>query len=359
MAMGGYSGNSKQRKQAKKADERIKGMVRNELERISGKDIPGTEGSLQPQHGKGADTKEKLRTFWSSTPFWAVLCMLVGAVGSQLSLNLLFFIGWAVVLFEFIRMGFVDSRKFRVVGNSIAGLLLAVLFVGLWRISPKPQTPPSLDQEMDAFARRFPFLKSQAATPQMDELKSVEQFFLGHDESELREKFGFLWMLDANIGLIAARTNYYLQHGSINGFDEAPYIFGHERKVDTLGHKIDWIGGAASINYQPNEVGIIVLSDTYSENINVLHRFEGYNELPSSVVVAVKDFESACNDNTDLLIKTLNSALRQNTDYYTHHDDIQSPYFKKIDKLYLDHFIMLQPKAAAINSAIRNFYKTS
>jgi hypothetical protein len=103
----------------------------------------------------------KFSTFWGSTPIWTGIGVLIGAMASQLSLKLLFVAVWGIFVFEFVRVGFFKEKVAKLIGNMLAGIMLAVIFIGLWRLSPKPKEPTTVDQEMNAFAQRFPWLASK------------------------------------------------------------------------------------------------------------------------------------------------------------------------------------------------------
>src|ERR1700685_2817244 len=115
---------------------------------------------------------KKLSTFWSSTPLWGGIGVLVGAIASQLSLKLLFVAVWGVFLFEFIRVGFFPGKVRKIVGNLLMGFALGIMFLSLYKLSPKPKEPPTLDQQADAVVdkagKKFPWL---ANPPKQSESK--------------------------------------------------------------------------------------------------------------------------------------------------------------------------------------------
>jgi hypothetical protein len=123
-------------------------------------------GGVEPKSTK------KLWTFWGSTPVWGGIGVIAGAIASQLSLKLLFVAVWGIFLFESIRVEFFSGKVKKVVGNVVTGILLAAIFLGLYRLSPKPKESSTLDQEADAVvdkaARKFPWL---ANPPKQDESK--------------------------------------------------------------------------------------------------------------------------------------------------------------------------------------------
>jgi hypothetical protein len=122
---------------------------------MSGKGNSPHSPETQPEQ----TTRNSLSTFWGSTPVWGAIGVLIGAIAAQISLKLLFVAAWAVLFMEFIRAGFFRSPLFKLLGNAIVGLLLAFAFTQLWRVTPRSPESPTLDQQLDAFAQRFPWLK--------------------------------------------------------------------------------------------------------------------------------------------------------------------------------------------------------
>lgn len=155
-------GNSQQRKKAKKAQER---MANDLADKIAKRLEPKSTTSEESPKTEAVTLRTRLSGFWGSTPVWGGIGILVGAIASQVSLKLLFAAVWGIFLFEFVRVGFFARRFGRVVGNFVTGVILALGFIALWRITPKPKDPATLDQQMDALAHKFPFLTAPPPRP--------------------------------------------------------------------------------------------------------------------------------------------------------------------------------------------------
>jgi hypothetical protein len=154
-------GNSHQRKMARKADDRL---ANNLAEKIVGR------LGIQP------DTlRVRLLRFWRSTPVWGVLGILAGAALSHLTFDFLFVGGWIALSYEVIRARLFSNRTWTTIGNSIIVLVLGVAVMGVWKISPRPKDPPTLDQQFDAFAKRFPWLASAPVTTSQKEVAPNRQ----------------------------------------------------------------------------------------------------------------------------------------------------------------------------------------
>ena len=169
MPTGNPGGNSRQRKKAKKSEERIVDEVakRLSLYRETDTSPPAASSKEQQPMGQEISIRQKSSAFWGSTPVWGGIGVLIGAIASQLSLKLLFVAVWAVFIAEFIRVGFFKQRRGKIFGNIVVGLVLALLFSALWELSPRPHETPTLDQQMDAFSRKFPLLGKAQPAPQI------------------------------------------------------------------------------------------------------------------------------------------------------------------------------------------------
>jgi hypothetical protein len=160
--MGG--GNSHQRKMARRAEERIARKVADDVvQQIESRSATSTIISKRTKEPPRS-LRERLGSFWGSTPIWGAIGVLIGAIVSQLSIKLLFIGVWVVVLMEFVRVGFFERTFAKVFGNIVFGLGLALVFFQLWKFSPKPKEPPTLDQYADTLARRFPWLNNPPQT---------------------------------------------------------------------------------------------------------------------------------------------------------------------------------------------------
>lgn len=118
--------------------------------------------------------RSKIGTFWGSTPFWAVIGMVIGAIAAQISLKSLFFAAWLITLAEFVRVGFFENKNKRVVGGVIAAIVFAFMFYSGWKITPKPHDPPSIDQQLGEFSRRFPWFAEPPKPSRVEAASTAE-----------------------------------------------------------------------------------------------------------------------------------------------------------------------------------------
>jgi hypothetical protein len=140
--MGG--GNSHQRKMARRAEERIARKVADDVvQQIESRSATSTIISKRTKEPPRS-LRERLGSFWGSTPIWGAIGVLIGAIVSQLSIKLLFIGVWVVVLMEFVRVGFFERTFAKVFGNIVFGLGLALVFFSVVEVFSKTKRAPYL-----------------------------------------------------------------------------------------------------------------------------------------------------------------------------------------------------------------------
>jgi hypothetical protein len=128
-------------------------------------------GSPAPQKSN------KVKEFWTSTPVWGAISMVLTLVVSALSVKVIYFAAWVIFCFEFVRIRIVENRGWRYALNI---WFCAVLGIGFIAIGSRlhPLESQSLDQNIDQLAdrlgQRFPLLQG-AAYPVTQIFKEVEQ----------------------------------------------------------------------------------------------------------------------------------------------------------------------------------------
>ena len=153
-------------------------------------------------------TRSKLETFWSSTPVWGVLGLLGGAMISILSLKIVFGLAWAVLCFEFVRIRVFENGVLRRSSNVAFAVVLGAAFIATWPIVPKPKEPASLDQEMNAFSQRFPWLSK---APNDQPLRSQEDGFL--EPEQLSVSSGEEGSKGLIVGKVVRMDQHYFNRG--------------------------------------------------------------------------------------------------------------------------------------------------
>lgn len=148
-------GNSHQRKMARKAETRLAESVTElVLEKFGRKEEQRKEAEVS----KARILWRKAREFWLSTPVWGALGVLAGLLLSQFSRVLAFALVGFAMWAEFLRIGFFNTRITKWFGNIAAGIVIAAILVGIWKVAGTPKEAPTVDQEVKAFAKNFPWL---------------------------------------------------------------------------------------------------------------------------------------------------------------------------------------------------------
>src|SRR5258708_3711641 len=107
--MGNGGGNSRQKRVARRVQDRMADDLVEKVAQRLGEAKSGV--AEQPAMDRDTDTfRTKLSAFWGSTPVWAAIGVLGGALGSQISLRLMYVGMWMLTVFEFMRVGFFERR---------------------------------------------------------------------------------------------------------------------------------------------------------------------------------------------------------------------------------------------------------
>ena len=146
-------GNSHQRRSKKRLDQ----SVADALLRLGPHPTAAGDRSTEAQ-APPKEASHKWANLWRSTPIWGAIGVLAGTLLAQVSVILVFVGVWLVFCIEFVSLRLIGNKPIRYICNVTFMVALAATFWGLWLVAPRPSTPPTLDQQMDAFAKRFPEL---------------------------------------------------------------------------------------------------------------------------------------------------------------------------------------------------------
>jgi hypothetical protein len=189
-----------------------------------------------------------------------------------------------------------------------------------------------------------------------EEIAQLDNIFAGRDEIQLRQLYGFPEMLALNMDLNKARRKHYLETG-ISDMDMTPYTKNRQMSYDAeyAPKNLMKTPGSFVIIQDINVVSLLVLPQDYSANKAALLRYENSTHLPLAVIYAVKDFDRALQENTDLMQRAMNIAMREDPRLFLKHDDINSPeYFQVIESRYWTQFQQLRPLVDKIRDSIRD-----
>jgi hypothetical protein len=99
--------------------------------------------------------KGKFKEFWTSTPLWGVVSVLLTLAISPWSVKVIYVFLWAILCFEFIRVKIFRKKTFRYFLNGTFAVATATGFIVGWRYLPKPKEVPNLDAALAKFGDRL------------------------------------------------------------------------------------------------------------------------------------------------------------------------------------------------------------
>ncbi len=187
---------------------------------------------------------------------------------------------------------------------------------------------------------------------QLKELQQIDEFISRKDEIELRETFDFPKILKYNIRM--AKIGLAPALVSKSESDEMNAFFkGGQGRLDLRYVHVSSVNNRAQVDWIPGKIGVLNTSAKYNENRRLLTEYLSSAQLPSDVGVALKDFDTAVEDNSVLMIGSLNDSLASDPRIIVYDDTYSSNWYGSASGLYWQRFIPLKPKADAIRSAIR------
>jgi hypothetical protein len=141
-------GNSHQRKKERRAHNRLAGEIKNDVvQQIRNEGLPISKPTFWNKAG----------TFWASSPLWGAVGMLIALLFARVSVVILYVLTGVVLVGEFIRVGFFTQFRWKIIGNFVVAVCITGGLYYLWKKIP-PKEPTTLDQTLEAMAKRFPGL---------------------------------------------------------------------------------------------------------------------------------------------------------------------------------------------------------
>lgn len=220
------------------------------------------------------------------------------------------------------------------------------------------QTAP-IDQEKlaEQIAEKIARLEKQPSPvlkAQLEQFTEIANFITRKDEIELRQTFDLQRILQFSI--LNAKSEF------------APSLMTESQYQDLAnfrlgGHTLlgkKYVNQTLSPNYvdtitpQPGKIGIIMLSKEYVDSRKKLTILILSSELPSDVVLALKFFDKAIDDNTNLMLDSLNESLAANPNNIIYNDVCPSDFCGSAANSFWMKSILLRPKADQIVEAIRH-----
>jgi hypothetical protein len=359
-------GNSHQRGVERAKQARIDKQISAAINKAISKQSSVSNGTEPLEVAEKADPWYERGLFWGCLSLAAAIVLTVIAA-MQKDLRWLLFVAWPLSLPPFWLM----SRGIRHLG------LRWILFLGLscgaavglfqferLALKPEPQviTPQPTDltgiqKGLDEINRHL----SEAGSPKISEtqteaLREVDQFIGEPDEMTLREEFGLNEMMRMNIKLVQDMVANSKGKGPRS---EELLHYAQDKEsmlvADRLGGHLSRRGGAFQLTGDASTVFQVVLPFAYSSTIRRLGKLEASSELPTSVIQALKNFDTAIISNVEMLARVEDDALKKDPNYFLLYDDSNSPFFHEIDALYFRKFVLLRPKADKVRDSVRKF----
>jgi hypothetical protein len=207
-------------------------------------------------------------------------------------------------------------------------------------VTAPPPTPPS------------------PASAAINEAIALNALIGGKDELRLQAMFAVSETRDINIRMARDMLAFYVSHNSSEDFNFGSYTpNGSDYVIDSRYGQFTPHGGAGDFRPFQNGLGIIILPPDYVRNKALLVNYLHSGTLPTTILEALKQFDSLIDKNTNSLFDVLNEAIKENPNYFVDEYDHSSATWQVIHKKCLEHFTRLEPSASAITGAIRKFLK--
>ncbi len=192
---------------------------------------------------------------------------------------------------------------------------------------------------------------------QLDELRELQGFLGGKEESELWELFDLHNITRFNI----RRARAVIDSGALtpNDTSEIDAFFKEGQAILSANYcKVTRTAGGFTTEPVPGKLGILNLSKKYVINRRMLAKFQSSPQLPLAITNAIKDLDQAVADNAQLLLDVINQKLAENPARILREEDGGSPLFGATSGAFLDKCVRLKPKQTKVMSEIRRYLNT-
>ncbi len=105
----------------------------------------------------------------------------------------------------------------------------------------------------------------------------------------------------------------------------------------------------------PGKIGILNTSKKFIESRQRLADLLAYTVLPIEVQDSLHDFDTAIEENLELMIDILNERFSHNHNEFIFAEDRESPHYGRIVGEYATRFRLLGPRANNIRQVIRRY----
>jgi hypothetical protein len=99
--------------------------------------------------------------------FWGGVGVIIGSAAATVKMGIMFGIGWFVIAIAVFRVPLFQGKAVaKWLGNGATCVVIAVALFGLWRVTPKPKEPPTLDEITTSFKSQMRETKSETQATQ-------------------------------------------------------------------------------------------------------------------------------------------------------------------------------------------------
>jgi len=200
-------------------------------------------------------------------------------------------------------------------------------------------------------------ISKQVLTSQLHELRELQDFIGGKEESELWELFDLHDITRFNI----RRAKMAIDPSALTPEEASKidaFFKNGQAMSDATSCKVTRTAGGFRIDAIPGKLGMLNLSKKYVASRQTLAKFQSSAQLPLAIRNAVKDLDQAVVGNAQLLLEVINQKLAENPANILREEDGTSPLLGATSGAFLDKCTRLKPKQEEIISAIRRYLKT-
>jgi hypothetical protein len=133
------------------------------------------------------------------------------------------------------------------------------------------------------------------------------------------------------------------------------FFKGGKARMDARYAKVSHVNNRIEVVGNPGQIFIINTSPKHLEARDLLMKTYASSKLPTSVVSALKDFDSTVEKDMTLMIESLNDSLALDRRNILDNDIPSAVNFGSASGLYWSRFAHLKNRAEAINTAIRGY----
>src|ERR1039457_242682 len=191
---------------------------------------------------------------------------------------------------------------------------------------------------------------------QMQELRELQEFIGGKDQSELWELFDLHKITLFNI----RRAKLALNPKSISpkeALEINEFFRDGKALLSALHCKVTRTAGGFHTESIPGKLGILNLSLKHVTNRQTLAKFQSSHQLPLAVRDAIKELDKAVGQNVEILLDVINEEMVENPENVFREEDAKSPLFGATSGAFLDKRVWLKPKQEEIIKQVRLYLK--